>query len=787
MPGANLSTILDHSTVTTLRYQLQDFGINPEDIATIEDPSVMRMVHRLVERILHESSERRRIERQLEATQNYAPSTPPVGYDQRLMNMSNALFGRRHPTPPGLSPTDGGPPSSQSSERSFSCPPSAMATRPIRMVSRESPIPSPTSTAPSTSMTFAHCGESERWQDRQPGASDRPHKRKRKEGEPVEAQLPEPLPAHERGVEGSSRFGEGRLAALIRAIDRVNRRLDGMLPEDDPNPVTANLTGYTGDSDDESDDSHHETFLDFNQHYTGPPADRIEMPAERQRRENLNRHQWKKIHANYCRALERTLQSSTTASGSTLIAGRVERSNHLFNVGKLWAPVIYLRNSNTVLAGNTAQRYTEQLANHEGCGPPRVPPNTAVYRAAPRGYPMSPAEIDLLVTLARNVAGTLETRMEAHILLTSFYRATTRIDSRHHDAAMRHILNTEAFDPQYHPEFMTGVNDHPLPPIATPTQRGRPTASGSGYGLPMPTTPFDVLAQSQYLVVHQMLGTSNAINGVIVDYAGRVYLPSMFTYSLTRLLGPISRQARAAWVVTFAYIVARPYLYAERIVQHNTANPATPFVEASGPQFTFVQSTLSDSASRNVTEDDVVADLIRNGIPVSWIDQAYAFGLRLLDQTMSNFGRYQEVARIDSERMQRLRRFGVPPTLPPWSGWWSPSIDDIRRIRYFFFTNPAGYDLNNPFWIPFGGNPVPTMLISRLGEEIPPFIVPAWNPDAPPLPSLSSPSPGSNVDPSSSRSGEAAVSEDAEMMDANAPPSKPPPHDDGNHTTAPST
>ncbi|KAJ3502499.1 hypothetical protein NLJ89_g8860 [Agrocybe chaxingu] len=358
---------------------------------------------------------------------------------------------------------------------------------------------------------------------------------------------------------------------------------------------------------------------------------------------------------------------------------------------------------------------------------------------------MSLAEVDTLVTLAHNVAGMLEMRMEAHILLISFYWATTWIDSHHHDAAMRHILNTEAFDPQYHPEFMTGVNDHPLPPLATPTQRGHPTSTGSGYGLPMPTTPFDVLTQR-----------------------------------------PVSHQARAAWVVIFAYIVARPHFYAEQIAQHNAANPATPFVEAPGPQFTFVRSSLSDPTSRNVTKDDVVADLIRNGIPVSWIDQAYAFSLRLLDQTISNFGWHQEVARIDSERMQRLQRFGMPPTLPAWSGWWSPSIDNVRQIRYFFFTNPAGYDLNNPFWIPFGGNPLPTTLISQLGEEIPPFIVPMWNPDAPQLPPSLHTWPGSDVEPSASRLGQVAASEDTEMTDAHAPPSKPPPHDDGNHPKVPS-
>ncbi|KAJ3502500.1 hypothetical protein NLJ89_g8861 [Agrocybe chaxingu] len=369
-PGTYSSTILDHSTVTTLRYQLQDFGINPGDIATIKGPSMLRMVHRLVDRILHESSERRRVERQLKATQSHAPLVPTTGYEQRLMNVSNALFGRRNPTPPGLSPTDGGLPSSRSSEHSFSRPSSAMATRAVRTVSHGSPIPSPTTTAPPTSTGVTHRNETYRCQDSQPGSHDRPHKRKRKEGEIIEAQLPEPLSAHERGVKGLSLFGEGRLAALIQVIDGVNRRLDGMMPENDPNPVTANLTGYTGDSDDESDDSHHETFLDFDQHYTGPPADQIKMPAERQRWENINRHQWKKIHANYCRALECTLQSSTTASGSTLIAGRVERSNHLFNVGELWAPIIYLRNNNTVLAGNTAQRYTEQLANHESRGPP---------------------------------------------------------------------------------------------------------------------------------------------------------------------------------------------------------------------------------------------------------------------------------------------------------------------------------------------------------------------------------------------------------------------------------
>ncbi|KAJ3515152.1 hypothetical protein NLJ89_g1930 [Agrocybe chaxingu] len=294
---------------------------------------------------------------------------------------------------------------------------------------------------------------------------------------------------------------------------------------------------------------------------------------------------------------------------------------------------------------------------------------------------------------------------------------------------MRHILDPTAFNPRYYPKFMDDIHTHITPPLVPPTQRTRSLNqnTGSGYGLTMPTDPFDIPGRCQYVVAHQMISTSNAINGVIVDFAGRVYLPTMFAYLLAKLLGPVAKQAAKTWIPLFAYIAARPHLYAERVEQYNDAHVASPFVENAGPTYVIQPSGLTDSTYRNATEDDVVNDLIRNRIPVSWIDHAYAFGLRVLDQTISNFGRYQEVVRVDNERMERLRRYGMPPTLPSWSGWWSPSMDDTWRIRYLYFTNPTRYDLDNPFIVPFGGDPTPPTLISRMHEGIIAFTIPPWN------------------------------------------------------------
>ncbi|CAA7271276.1 unnamed protein product [Cyclocybe aegerita] len=457
--------------------------------------------------------------------------------------------------------------------------------------------------------------------------ADRPTKRKRKEGNHVEVQLPDSLPAYERGVEESSRFGESRVTAYVRALEGVNRRISGVTPEEDPITRRTDLTGYTGDSDDESgnesSDSQLEDFLNFDKNYAPPPTDHVESNDKREEQENLNQYNWNKVQSAYCKALEQIIRRNPTVSGLALVAGQVKHANHLFGVGELWAPVILVCSENTVLAGLTAQHYVDELKRADMRHPPKMLPNTPVYKAAPQGYPMTPMEVDALVAVACNRTGHKHPRAEAHVLLQSFHAAATRIDRSQRDDAMHCILDSTVFEPTYFPEFMENAHSYIIPPMVPPTQHTRSSNqnSSSGYGLAMPTNPFDIIARCQYVIAHQMIGTPNAIKGVIIDFAGRVYLPTMFAYLLAKLLSPVAKQASKMWIALFAHI-----------------HPTAPFVESIVPTYIFHSLELTDSTYRNATEDNVVNDLIRNGIPVAWVDHAYTFGLRVLNQTVTNFG-----------------------------------------------------------------------------------------------------------------------------------------------------
>ena len=122
--------------------------------------------------------------------------------------------------------------------------------------------------------------------------------------------------------------------------------------------------------------------------------------------------------------------------------------------------------------------------------------------------------------------------------------------------------------------------------------------------------------------------------------------------------------------------------------------------------------------------------LIRNRVPVELINHCYAFGRQFLDQTYLNLGRTDECRMIDDERLQRLRRFGVPPTIDEWAGWYVPDYDTLRRVKYMFHTDTTdSYNLDSPYWITYGGEHTPTLLVSR-HDAIDIFTPPAWNPEA---------------------------------------------------------
>lgn len=93
--------------------------------------------------------------------------------------------------------------------------------------------------------------------------------------------------------------------------------------------------------------------------------------------------------------------------------------------------------------------------------------------------------------------------------------------------------------------------------------------------------------------------------------------------------------------------------------------------------FTFPVCDLTDMAAGNYTSMDLSDYLIRNGMPISIMNNAYSFGRQHLDQAYYNMGYTHEARVINEERVDRLGRFGMPPMIDRWTGWIAPSYDTI--------------------------------------------------------------------------------------------------------------
>ncbi|KAJ3502633.1 hypothetical protein NLJ89_g8797 [Agrocybe chaxingu] len=693
----------DGPTVMAIRQQLLECGANHEDLDALEDPATLRLVTRAL---------------------RYAQAHPEpfrTGYQRS---------GERYSTSPGS-------PGSRARPRPISRA-SSSAHLSGRSVSRGSPVPS-NMASPTSSYSTTPAWPAPPSQESVPAPSkeDRPPKRRRRGGSGesigptvIEIRLPELRSPVERGIEKPLCLDESMIEALRCALAGVERRLSGQMPEDDPRPGPSEVQGYEGGSDEDSEDSEVEHHLNYDRDYM-PPPDRPETSTEALIRLNRNKHAWKKIRARYVADIEKAQRHNAEAEGYLWMDRRRERPHHLHNVGDIWEPVFHIRNENIVLVGPAANRAVAHIANRERA-PLELPPTGPTYHAAPGGFPATTQEVDALIKQTRNRAVQQHYRLEAHVLLQSFYRATLRIDASLYDESMRHISKSAVFDPLYFPEFISNVDAYARPATLVPNGYRRPQGphTSAGYGLIPPADSFDLEGWAHYLSTHHNHGVANAVNGIIMDTGGRVLLETVFGYRLVQTIGPTSRPARIAWNTAFTNIVAQPQYYAEQIEAYNAENPTQPFTEALGPvKFQFNRSSLTDTAARNLTERDILLELIRNGIPVSWINHLYAYGVRYLDQTYDNTGRSDNTEIIDDDRMARLRRFGTPPTLIDQSGWWAPSVDDVRRLKHMFYQNADAYNLDDPYWVPYGGDYLFPVLISRMGR-IASFDVPSWNPNA---------------------------------------------------------
>jgi hypothetical protein len=155
----------------------------------------------------------------------------------------------------------------------------------------------------------------------------------------------------------------------------------------------------------------------------------------------------------------------------------------------------------------------------------------------------------------------------------------------------------------------------------------------------------------------------------------------MFGYLLGCTLGPHSMLAHPDFMRAYGCVVALLGYYREAINIWNVMHPNRPFAEHSGDILTI--QPFNGKEVSGLTQSSLIDHVIVRGIPCSWIDHTYTFGLHHLNhQSHIQIGPFHDLCyHTDRECIERLDHFGTPAAIPQWDGWWSPDYHVITRIQ----------------------------------------------------------------------------------------------------------
>ncbi|PPQ66684.1 hypothetical protein CVT24_008837 [Panaeolus cyanescens] len=358
--------------------------------------------------------------------------------------------------------------------------------------------------------------------------------------------------------------------------------------------------------------------------------------------------------------------------------GSPQRDNYLR--GMLSFRVYYSHLSNTVFAGATAiQAQRFELSNQHTVAY-RPPSHHHVYAKVPLGLPTNPDEVETLIHIVKSTGFPRATRKEAHDLLGELFAIARSVCAELRDRAMRYIAEFEPQAISLDQSFLAGWRFEPIPRVY---QDGT-LVTPSGLGVRMPDHPqflmLDVMAR--YFILHARPDTPSPFQGVAMDHSFRVNRRTLFGLGLSRTLAPLDRKAaRPAFTRNFITVIAHVGLYREAIETYNMANPTNPFSPQTGPTYTFKRCATTDGEAANISTSTIMDTLISNRIPIDWVDHAYPYAFRYLDQHYSGSLMDEDrLGAIDDERLRRIARYGEPPAIEGWDGWYHPSRDDITRV-----------------------------------------------------------------------------------------------------------
>ncbi len=303
--------------------------------------------------------------------------------------------------------------------------------------------------------------------------------------------------------------------------------------------------------------------------------------------------------------------------------GRIERDNTV--AGMLGPSVYYSKHTNTIYAGTTAV----EVARLELGG--KVDPSSVVfnplYKKVPSGFPANPYEAEQLYQfITRENSTRIEYKWEAHVIAMEFYRITKALNSEYWDNAMRYVAQT---GPTLEPQVkIAQTQRYPNIPFDDSVFH-RKKINGNwiiSSGIPLPhENPFNLVAIAQHIAHHQRPGSSNEVFGIAMDRAFRVSLRSVFGYELGRALGPRDGKPRTVFAKQFVGIVLHSGMYQEYLVTR-----AITLQPMKLDNFEIMPFECPEEAACNISEDNVLAHLASNNIPVEWIEHAYLYAIGVL-------------------------------------------------------------------------------------------------------------------------------------------------------------
>ncbi|KAH9479995.1 hypothetical protein JR316_0006592 [Psilocybe cubensis] len=366
----------------------------------------------------------------------------------------------------------------------------------------------------------------------------------------------------------------------------------------------------------------------------------------------------------------------------------------------------YSNRSNSVFTGNTAVAAMQWEQTHDNAYNPYKNP---LYAVAPRGVPRNPLEVKGLIQITQDETYESWVRIEAYVLLRTLQNAAAMSVPQVHDRAMQHLdkMPMEDFTPNVKEEDWNEI----LLPHDFDRLRNRYSAhkNNQGMGVPLPSREqsLNVDDLALFVLMHARLGSVSPFHGVAVKLSLEVDRRSTFGQGLVRMIGPVDKAARPTFTKLFAALVSHAHRYREAIDVYNNQHPDSPFHPQDGPLYSFTRSTLGLEEIKNLGVEHVVEVLIRNRIPVAWIDHAYPFGYHYLNARITQpIPNSHPLAVYDDERLRRLDMFGVPPAIPEWDGWRQPSDDDRLRLYVIMSleekANPNTPGFNHYTWLRIG-------------------------------------------------------------------------------------